>query len=197
MAALAIPPLAAAVDWLLAALGVTAAAGGAVVVSEEVKRRQQAASEAGTGAAAQTATQTRTKTCQKCPPDCGVLVERKWNMSAAARDYQARVTGFVPYTEWAFGGIDFDGFSSADCMLKEAKSRYDQFLTEGEDAELEPRKWYRAFTLKMLPQAERQAAVARAALPSRLTWFFQGPKTYEYMGAKVSAFLPLVAVYMP
>ena len=163
MAVLAIPPLAAAVDWLLVALGVTAVAGGAVVVSEEVKRRQRAASEAGTGAAAQTATQTRTKTCEKCPPDCGTLVERNWNMSPAAREYQARVTAFAPGTEWNFGGIDFDGFASADCMLKEAKSRYDQFLTGGEDSELKPQKWYRAFQLKMLPQAEKQAAAARAA----------------------------------
>lgn len=197
MAVLAIPPLAAAVDWLLVALGVTVVAGGAVVVSEEVKRRQQAASEAGSGAAAQTATQTRTKTCEKCPPDCGALVERKWNMSGAAREYQARVTGFVPYTEWDFAGIDFDGFSSADCMLKEAKSRYDQFLTEGEDAELMPKKWYTAFREKMLPQAQRQASVAAAAPPSKLTWYFQGPRTYEYMARQVMVFPPLVAIYLP
>lgn len=197
MAALAIPPLVAAVDWLLVALGVTVVAGGAVVVSEEAKRRQRAASEAGTGAVAQTATQTRTKTCEKCPPDCGLLVNRNWNMSAAAREYQARVTAFAPGTEWNFGGIDFDGFASADCMLKEAKSRYDQFLTGGEDGELEPKRWFKAFRLKMLPQARAHAGVAASSPPARLTWYFQGPKTYEYMGKQVMLYPPLVAVYLP
>jgi hypothetical protein len=197
MAVVLVPPVVAAVDWLLVALGVTVVAGGAVVVSDEVKRRQRAASEAGTGAVAQTASQTRTKTCEKCPPDCGLLVSRNWNMSAAAREYQARVTAFAPGNEWSFGGIDFDGFASADCMLKEAKSRYDQFLTGGEDAELKPKEWFRAFRTKMLPQAAAQAAVARAAAPSRLTWYFQGPKTYEYMGPQVMLHAPIVAVYLP
>ena len=133
MAGLAVPALEGAVDSFLAILGRTAVAGaagtGAVVITDEVRRRQQAVREAGTGAAAQTATQTRTKPCEKCPPDGGMLVSRNWNMSAAAREYQARVTAFAPGTEWNFGGIDFDGFASAECMLKEAKSRYDQFLT--------------------------------------------------------------------
>jgi Restriction endonuclease fold toxin 5 len=197
MAVVAIPPLVGAVEALLVALGVITVAGGAVVVTEEVKKRQKAASEAGTSDAAKTATQTKTKTCEKCPPDCGLLVSRNWNMSAAAREYQARVTAFAPGTEWNFGGIDFDGFASAECMLKEAKSRYDQFLTGGEDSELAPKKWFRAFELKMLPQAEAQAAVTRAAPPARLTWYFQGPKTYAYMGPQVMLVVPIVAVYIP
>jgi hypothetical protein len=194
MAALAFPALEAAVTALLSALGIGI---GAAVVTDEVKRRQRAASEAGTSDVAKTAPQTRTKTCEKCPPDCGLLVERRWNMSAAAREYQARVTGFAPQTEWSFGGIDFDGFSSADCMLKEAKSRYDQFITQGKDAELEPKVWYRAFEEKMLPQAIRQANVARASPPSRLTWYFQGPLTYEFMAPQVVRFSPLVPIYVP
>jgi Restriction endonuclease fold toxin 5 len=197
MAVLAIPPLISAVDALLVALGVVTVAGGAVVVSEEVKRRQKAASEAGTGDAAKTAPLTRTKRCDKCPPDCGLLVSRNWNMSAAASEYQARVTAFSPGSEWSFAGIDFDGFSSADCHLKEAKSRYDQFLTGGEDSELKPKVWFTAFREKMLPQAERQAAIAGASTPARLTWYFQGPKTYGYMAEQVMLFPPLVAVYHP
>ena len=190
---LAVPVLLeSAVTALLVALGVGV---GTAVVVDEVKRRQKATSEAGTGEVAKTASQTRTKACEKCPPDCGQLVERKWNMSTGARQYQARVTGFAPYTEWNFGGLDFDGFSSADCMLKEAKSRYDQFLTEGEDAELVPKKWYFAFKEKMLPQAERQAIVAASAPPSKLTWYFEGLRTYEYMARQVMAFPPLVAIY--
>ena len=191
---LAFPALEAAVTALLVALGIGV---GTAVVADEVKRRQKAASEAGTGEVAKTATQARTKTCEKCPPDCGALVERKWSMSPAAREYQARVTGFAPFTEWDFAGIDFDGFSSADCMLKEAKSRYDQFITEGEDAELMPKQWYKAFELKMLPQAERQAQVAASAPPAKLTWFFQGTRTYQYMARQVMMFPPLVAVLLP
>lgn len=201
MAVLAVPALEAAFEALLVFLGrsavVGAAGAGVVVVSDEVKKRQEAASEAGAGTAAKTATQTRTKTCEKCPPDCGALVPRNWNMSAAAREYQARVTGFAPGTEWNFAGIDFDGFASADCMLKEAKSRYDQFLTGGEDGELEPKKWFKAFGQKMLPQAKKQAEVAAESPPARLTWYFQGPKTYEYMSRQVMQFPPLVAVYLP
>ena len=184
MAAIGLRALDAAVRALLVAIGI--GAGGA-------------ADEAGSGTASKTATQARTTTCDRCPPDCGSLVERNWNMSVAAREYQARVTAFAPGTEWSFAGIDFDGFSSADCMLKEAKSRYDQFLTEGEgeDAEVTPKRWYRAFEAKMLPQAARQAAATLVARPARLTWFFQGPLTYSYMAPKVMAFPPLVALFLP
>lgn len=191
---LAFPALEAAYLALLAVLGIGA---GTVIVSEEVKRRQRATTESGVGEVAKTAPMTRTKTCEKCPPDCGTLVERNWSMSAAAREYQARMTGFAPNTEWNFGGIDFDGFASADCNLKEAKSRYDQFLGEGEDSELFPKKWYRSFELKMLPQAERQASVALAAPPSRLTWYFQGELAYRYMARQVMMFPPLLAVHVP
>ena len=194
MAVLAVPLLESAFNALLVALGVGV---GTAVVVDEVKRRQNATSEAGTSDVAKTASQTRNKPCEKCPPDAGQLVERNWSMSAAARDYQARTTGFAPYTEWNFAGLDFDGFSSADCTLKEAKSRYDQFLTEGEDAELAPKRWYSAFREKMVPQARRQATVAGAAPPARLTWYFQGQKTYAYMARQVMAFPPLVAVYLP
>lgn len=201
MAALAVPALEAAFEALLVFLGRSAVVGvagaGVVVVSDEVKKRQEAASEAGAGTAAKTATQSRTRTCEKCPPDCGALVPRNWNMSAEARAYQAKVTGFAPGTEWNFAGIDFDGFASADCMLKEAKSRYDQFLSGGEDSELKPKEWFKSFERKMLPQAAAQAAVVRATPPSRITWYFQGPKTYAYMGPQVMMHAPIVAIYFP
>ena len=164
MALLAFPALEAAYLALLAALGIGA---GTVIVSEEVKRRQRAVSEAGDSEVAKTASMPLTKTCEKCPPDCGTLVTRNWNMSAAAREYQARMTGFAPGTEWNFGSIDFDGFAAAECNLKEAKSRYDQFLMQAEDMSLKPKEWYRAFDDKMIPQARRQADVASAFPPSR------------------------------
>ena len=130
MAVLAIPPLVAAVDWLLVSLGVTVVVGGAVVVSEEVQRRQRAASEAGTGAAAQTATQTRTKTCEKCPPECGAMERAPHAMNDAPREYQARVTGFPPYYEWLYRATWFDGFSSADCTSRRRRGTMTSFFDE-------------------------------------------------------------------
>jgi Restriction endonuclease fold toxin 5 len=197
MGAAAIPPLVAAVDWLLVALGVTAAAGGAAVVSEEVKRRQRAASEAGTGAAAQTATQTRTKTCEKCPPDCGAMERAPHAMNEAPRAYQARVTGFPPYYEWLYRTIWFDGFSSADCHLKEAKGNYDQFLERDATGRLKPVFFFADFELKWPDQAERQSATTLASPPARLTWYLQGPLAYEYMARKLMTFPPLAVVLFP
>jgi hypothetical protein len=49
-------------------------------------------------------------------------------MSDSSRDYQARVTGFAPLTEWKFMNIEFDGFRAPECRLQEAKARYDQFF---------------------------------------------------------------------
>ncbi len=42
---------------------------------------------------------------------CGTLVKRNWNMSEDSRGYQARITGFLPGTEWKYKN-DFDGFKS-------------------------------------------------------------------------------------
>lgn len=197
MAVLAIPPLAAAVDWLLVALGVTAVAGGAVVVSEEVKRRQRAASEAGAGTAAQTATQTRAKKCEMCPPECGVMERAPHAMNDAPRAYQARVTGFPPYYEWLYRATWFDGFSSADCHLKEAKGNYDQFLRRGPDGTLEPLWFFNDFRDGWPVQARQQAAVAISSPPARLTWFLQGPLAYEYMARTLRGIPPIAVVLFP
>lgn len=197
MAVLAIPPLAAAVDWLLVALGVTAVAGGAVVVSEEVKRRQRAASEAGTGAAAQTATQSRTKTCEKCPPECGAMERAPHAMNDAPRAYQARVTGFPPYYEWLYRATWFDGFSSADCHLKEAKGNYDQFLRQNAAGQLDPLWFFRDFERSWPVQARQQAAIALTSPPARLTWFLQGPLAYEFMAPTLSRIPPIAVVLFP
>ncbi len=197
MGAFAIPPLAAAVDWLLVALGLTAVGAGAVVVTEEARRRQRAASEAGTGAAAQTATQTRTKTCEKCPPDCGSLKNVNHSMSPAAREYQARVTGFMPGTEWDYRSIDFDGFSSADCHLKEAKGNYDQFLERDSTGQLQPVFFFNAFKTDWPRQARQQAAIAISSPPARLSWFLQGPLAYEFMATTLTRIPPIVVVLYP
>jgi Restriction endonuclease fold toxin 5 len=203
--AAAVPPLIeAAFVALMRALGVGVAAGAAAEAAKEAARRKQEAADktaatpiARADACVKTEGSASTQKCKLCPPDNGTLVQRNWHMSPQAREYQARVTAFAPGTEWNFGGIDFDGFTSGECHLKEAKSRYDQFLTGGEDGELEPKKWFKSFRLKMLPQAKKQAEVAASSSPARLTWYFQGPKTYEYMGEQVMLFPPLIAVYLP
>lgn len=130
MAALAIPVLEAAGASLLRALGVAAVAGaGAVAVNEAAKHKVESAEKAKSAPIAEAGTQTKTKdSCDKCPPDGGVLVGREWNMSQVSRDYQARITGFAPYTEWSFQVTDFDGFRSQACLLLEAKAAYDQFF---------------------------------------------------------------------
>lgn len=64
----------------------------------------------------------------QCPPRRGWLVTRKWHMSEVSRDYQARITGLPPFTEWIFENIEFDGFRAPECRLQEAKAQYDQFF---------------------------------------------------------------------
>ncbi len=190
MAGLAIPALEAAFLALLAALGLKAAS----ETSEALKQRQRAVSEAGTGAAAQTATQTRTKTCEKCPPECGALKNVNHHMSPASREYQARVTGFAPGTEWDYRGIDFDGFSSADCHLKEAKGNYDQFLERDSRGQLAPVFFFNAFKTDWPRQARQQAAITISSPPARMTWFLQGPLAYEFMAPTLSRIPPIAVM---
>nr|WP_314544620.1 Tox-REase-5 domain-containing protein [uncultured Massilia sp.] len=153
MAALAVPLLEAAGAALLRALGVAAVAGaGAVAVNEAARKKADAADQAKTAPIAQAGTQTQTKdTCSKCPPDCGTLVERKWNMSENSRAYQARITGFAPYTEWNFKATDFDGFKSQACLLLEAKAAYDQFF----DSATKPKVFFQIGGLRKIVNQAR------------------------------------------
>jgi len=169
----------AALGRLLVALGVTVAGGAAI---DEVRKRKEDADDARTAPIAQTDAQTKTKAkekCKECPPDKGTLVTRRWNMSDESRAYQARITGFAPYTEWNFRSADFDGFRSQQCMLLEAKARYDQFF-DPEDGQ--PKLF---FTLsggerKIVLQAQAQSAIVIASPPARLTWYFMQPISYRY-----------------
>ncbi len=197
MAALALPLLESAVNALLVALGVTTVAGTAVVVSEEVKKRQREAADAKAVPVAKTAPKAETKSCKKCPPDCGALVERNWHMSDNSRAYQARITGFAPGTEWQFSGLDFDGFKSAECLLVEAKAEYDQFLEQQPDGSIAPKAWYASFETKMLPQARTQAIAALQGAPARLHWYFQTPLAYQYMAPALRRTIPLQPIYQP
>lgn len=185
MAAPAVILIEAAATRLLAALGLTVVAGAAGETAiNEVRKRKEEADNAKTTPIARAETQTKAKEkCKECPPDKGTLVTRNWNMSDVSRAYQARITGFAPYTEWNFGGLDFDGFKSSECMLQEAKALYDQFF----DPEDGQPKFF--FTLsggerKIVVQAQAQSAVAVASPPARLTWYFMQPISYRYFARR-------------
>jgi len=197
MAALAVPLLEAAGAALLRALGVAAIAGaGAVAVNEAARKKADAADKAKTAPIAQAGTQTQTKdTCSKCPPDCGTLVERKWNMSENSRAYQARITGFAPYTEWNFKATDFDGFKSQGCLLLEAKAAYDQFFKSASRP-----KFFFEFTglPKILSQAKHQSTVISMSPPTRLHWHFMQPMSHAYFTTRFRAsFFPIRTFLTP
>ena len=198
MAALAAPLLESAALALARALGFVAAgvAGGAAI-NEAAKRKVETAEKAKTAPIAQAGTQTKaeTQTCKKCPPDCGTLVERNWNMSEEARAYQARISGFVPQTEWNFKGADFDGFKSQACLLLEAKARYDQFFNE----DGKPKLFFRMTGVsKIMSQADRQSDVIWSSPPSLLHWHFMQPVSHQYFAGRFGeALLPIHCFYTP
>lgn len=114
----------------------------------------------------------------QCPPRRGLLVTRRWHMSQMSRDYQARVTGFVPFTEWKFMNIEFDGFQTSECRLQEAKARYDQFFNPKTG---DPKKFFELFGLpRLLNQARIQSRITKSSPPARLTWYFMQPISHKY-----------------
>ncbi|WP_440965063.1 restriction endonuclease fold toxin 5 domain-containing protein [Massilia sp. GER05] len=197
MAALAVPILEAAGGALLRALGVAAVAGaGAVAVNEVTKNKVESADKAKSAPIAEAGTQAMTKDrCDRCPPDGGLLVKRNWSMSEVSRAYQARISGFAPYTEWNFQGIDFDGFKSQGCLLLEAKALYDQFFESATE-----RKFFFEYTglQKILDEAGRQSKVIDASPPSELHWYFMQPLSRAYFANQFrESFLPIVTFLTP
>lgn len=197
MASLAVPVLEGAALALARALGYGAAtAAGGAAVNEIAKRKAEAAEKAKAAPIAQAGTQAQsTAACKKCPPDCGSLVERNWNMSEGARAYQARISGFAPYTEWNFKGVDFDGFKSQMCLLLEAKARYDQFF----ELDGTP-KFFFTYTgaLNVMTQARAQSAVVWSSPPSVLRWHFMQPISFKYFAKEFgTSFLPIQCVLTP
>lgn len=195
MAAAAPILIEAALGRLLVALGLTVAGGAAI---DQVRKRKEEADNTRTAPIARTEAQTKAKEkCKECPPDKGTLVTRNWNMSDVSRAYQARITGFAPRTEWSFGGLDFDGFRSSECMLQEAKALYDQFF----DPEDGQPKFF--FTLsggerKIVRQAQAQSAVVIASSPARLTWYFMQPISYRYFTRRfVTEGVAAVTLFQP
>jgi len=120
--------------------------------------------------------------CRKCPPEqTGQAIRRSRHMNAAPREYQGRITG-RPYSveegwseEWVWSEIDFDGFKPSECLLQEAKGNYDQFIDM---------PWaVRSFSGFSYMEAAivKQGRSVRASPPTRLMWYFQGPKTRKKM----------------
>lgn len=133
---------------------------------------------------------------ERCPPYRGRLVTRRWNMSQTSRDYQVRVTGFPPYTEWEFETIEFDGFREAECRLQEAKAQYDQFFDPNTKR---PKPFFVLVGLpRMLDQARRQYDVVQRNPPAKLTWYFMQPVAHEYFAQRFLKFgLPIECLLHP
>ena len=132
---------------------------------------------------APTLTLPRTKPCGDCPPGLtGQAVRTNVSMPEVSRVYQGRITG-RPYSikpawseEWRWMGIDFDGFQPQECLMQEAKARYDQFV--GRDGM--PLPFFEGFEART-DQVKRQAAAVHANPPTRLLWYFMTPRARQYM----------------
>ncbi len=121
------------------------------------------------------------------------MIQRNWNMSEEARAYQARVSGFPPGAEWNYAGVDFDGFRSSECLLLEAKARYDQFFDEFDV----PEDWWKG-DQPLMAEANRQSLAAQPMPPTRLHWYFMQPVSYSYFSRIFAAMrLPIQTYYYP
>lgn len=200
MAATAVPLIEAAALRVLAALGVGVAAGAAGEAAKEAARkRQEDADQAKASPIARTDAHTKAKEkCKECPPDKGAPFNRStagWSDVSIA--YQARIgglpvgPGFI--TEWMFGGVTFDGLESGQCLLKEAKARYDQFFNE-----FGRRQPFWQGHLAMFDQASAQSVVAVPHPPVQLRWYFMESKSYRFFSMMFAeASLPIETVFEP
>jgi hypothetical protein len=157
-------------------LGASAVAAG---TGAAIYAHSQRAKEAKSSPLSQADVLKKDQSCKRCPPAAGSLVPRNWHMSEEARAYQARVTGFAPYTEWAFDDIDFDGFQLGPCLLQEAKARYAQFFDRKTG---EPKFFY---GLKgypnLLKQAAAQSATVLKSSPAHLCWYVQDHLVFRHL----------------
>ena len=200
MAALAIPLIEGVGARLLAAVGAGVAAGAAgVAVNEQARKRQEEAEKAKSAPIARTETQTKNrKKCPDCTADRGAPFNRStagWSEISIA--YQARIGGMPKgpgfITEWLFNGVAFDGFDSSECLLKEAKAKYDQFF----DILGVPKEWWTGDE-KMMTEASAQSVVAKPRPPVQLRWHFMQPVSYHFYSKTFSeAQLPIETVFQP
>lgn len=123
------------------------------------------------------------ESCKKCPPEAGSKVRENHGVNWLSYRYQARITGFAFDAEecrwsdeWAWLGLDFDGFQQGECLLQETKGNYDQFLDEDD----EPKFFFGGFT-DMQRQIVRQSVAVNSNPPAKLMWYFMTPKAREHM----------------
>ncbi len=153
--------------------------------------------EHGKAKSASRAIPVQNKPDERCPPNRGRLITRRWHMSPVSREYQARVTGFVPTTEWEFEDKEFDGFRPPECLLQETKARYDQFFDTKTGL---PKEFFVAFGAveSTLNQARAQSMVVRNNPPTKLTWYFMQPISHRYFsGIFESEKLAIVSILHP
>jgi hypothetical protein len=86
--------------------------------------------------------------------------------------------------------MDFDGFRSSECLLLEAKARYDQFF----DPETgNPDIFFRIIgEPKILKQAYAQSKLVAENPPSRLDWCFMQPISYKYFTKAFATRAPFI-----
>lgn len=198
MASLAVPLIESVVARVLATLGVGVVAGAAGEnAKEQARKRREEADKANTTPISRTEAQTKArKKCPDCTPDRGAPFNRStagWSEVSIA--YQARIggmpvgPGFI--TEWLFSGVTFDGFDSSECLLKEAKAKYDQFFDDFGD----PKEWWKGDEL-IMAEASAQSVVAKPQPPVQLRWHFMQPMSYRFFSKVFSAMrLPIETVY--
>lgn len=201
MVAIVVPAVEAAAVRVLAALGVGVVAGAAGEAARDAaKKRSEAADQAKSAPIAKTEATTRTKEkCKECPPDMGAPFNRSTaGWSETSITYQARIgglpvgPGFI--TEWLFNGVTFDGFDSSQCLLKEAKAKYDQFFDDFRRV----RGWWTEGADKLLEEAYRQGAAAQPRPPIQLRWHFMEPISFRYFSKVIKAAYPdIEVVYQP
>ena len=197
MAALAVPFIEGVAVRGLATLGVGALAGAAGEAAKKTAReRQEEADRAKASPIARTDAQTKTKEkCKECPPDKGAPFNRStagWSDVSIA--YQARIgglpvgPGFI--TEWTFNAVTFDGFDSSQCLLKEAKARYDQFFDDFGSV----RDWWIEGRDNLIDEAMRQGLAAQPRPPTKLRWHFMQSMSYRFFSRVIQAAYPDVEV---
>lgn len=203
MASLAVPLIEGVVARVLAALGVGVVAGAAgEAAKEQARKRQEEADKAKSTPISRTdATTKERKKCKDCPPDKGVpALQSTAGWKPWTIEYQQRVAQMPPappgyLSEWKFSGVQFDGFDSSQCLLKEAKARYDQFFDDFGEYKFEFSQ--RIFD-KMLGEAISQNAVAVPKPPVALRWHFMEPVSYRFMMKILREATPQIeVVYMP
>jgi hypothetical protein len=185
MGALAVPLLEGAAARVLAGLGAGAAG---AVAAESARKRQKEAEKAAAAPIARVDVCSEEKSkCKDCPPDKGTPFLRKtagWSDDSIT--YQVRIAQMPPappgqITEWRFRNVEFDGFDSALCLLKEAKAGYDQFFDQWGGFKY---AFQAKIFEKMTGQAVEQNNAATPKPPVQLQWNFKEPVSYRYM-AKV------------